>query len=115
LTFSSGGLWQVDGDGLESAAAKAEQDRATAGLGDRSAEVVAFVGTHADGVSAGKVEAQFGEDARRYLARLAKSGRIRRVAYGVYAPVSQVSQCPTLDEELGQRDTWDTHLGDNKP
>jgi hypothetical protein len=108
------GAWRLDGTSLDQAARAVERTRATDGVGDRSAEIVAFVADLADGVRAGEVEEALSlPDARRYLARLTRSGRITRVRRGLYAlpesvsPQSQVSQ-PA--EDSGQRDTGDSPM-----
>lgn len=119
LTFDgTTGLWALDGGDLAAASKNARHRRATAGVGDRSAEIIAFVGEHPNGVRANEVEAELGEDARRYLARLAESGRLVRVERGVYAlpsGLSQVSQCPNGTSAMGQRDSGDSPLGGPEP
>jgi predicted ATP-dependent serine protease len=85
VTFTDGGRWMLDGRTLADAAAVAAQRRATAGVGDRSVEILHFVGEHKGGVRAGEVELKLGKDARRYLSRLADSGRLSRLSRGLYA------------------------------
>jgi hypothetical protein len=55
----------------------------------RATDLVAFVTEHPQGVTASQVEARFGPDTRRMLARLAKDGRLSRANRGVYVPMSQ--------------------------
>jgi len=77
--------WTLDGQELADAARKAAEVRATAGLGDRSSEIVAHVNAHPDGVRAVDVERDLEiPDARRYLARLADAGRIEKAGRGLY-------------------------------
>ena len=77
--------WTLDGHELADAARKAAEVRATAGLGDRSSEIVAHVNAHPDGVRAVDVERDLEiPDARRYLARLADAGRIEKAGRGLY-------------------------------
>ena len=84
--------WTLDGHELADAARRAAEARATAGLGDRSAEIVAHVSTHPDGVRAADVERALEiPDARRYLARLADAGRIEKMGRGLYR-----SSVPTI-------------------
>jgi len=79
--------WTLDGQELAEAARHAAEARATAGLGDRSAEIVAHVNAHPEGVRAADVENALDlGDARRYLARLADSGRIDKAGRGLYMP-----------------------------
>ncbi|MQA78095.1 MAG: AAA family ATPase [Streptosporangiales bacterium] len=107
VTFDDA-VWTLDGEDLDAAARRAREARVTAGLGDRSAEVVAFVGKNPDGVRARDVEAALGDDARRYLARLVDAGRLRRASRGLYTPVPTVPLSQVDGERLGQRDGWDT-------
>jgi RecA-family ATPase len=85
LRFDEGSVWRLDGDDLGAAAKAAAQYRATAGLGDRSAEILAFVATCAAGATAAEVEAALEmDDARRYLARLVAAQKLVRLKRGVY-------------------------------
>lgn len=78
-------MWTLDGHELADAARKAAEVRATAGLGDRSSEIVAYVNAHPEGARAADVEKALElPDARRYLARLAESGRITKTGRGLY-------------------------------
>jgi hypothetical protein len=121
VTFGNGASWTLDGDDLVEAAQHAAQLRATAGLGDRSADIIAYVGEHPEGVRAAEVSEVLGLDARRYMARLVEAGRLLRPSRGLYTPVPSVpsSQTPSLTGHndtstsagMGQRDTWDTPRG----
>ena len=51
LTLTDVGRWKIDGDDLAEAAKNAVEVRATAGLGERSAAVVAYVAEHPEGVT----------------------------------------------------------------
>jgi hypothetical protein len=119
VTFTDTGAWTLDGRILAEAAAAASQRRAMAGIGDRSAEILAFVSDHPGGVRAGEVEKALGPDARRYLARLTDSGRLVRPSRGLYLlPHTPVPSVPTSQEPLdgmGQRDSGDSSLGHLKP
>ena len=118
VRFERGSTWQLDGHDLDDAARTARTRAATARLGDRAADIIAFVAEHPEGVKAPDVEAELGiNDARRYLARLADADRIVRLTRGLYGPtptrvpsvpLSQQETAETLD--LGQRDAWDTPL-----
>jgi hypothetical protein len=105
LRFEAGAAWVLDGANLDEAAAKAAQERATVGLGDRSAEVIALVAEHPDGIRAADIEKALGDDGRRYAARLAEHGRIVRIRRGVYGPV----RTPVPTVPMSQPDTlaWD--------
>ena len=81
------GRWSLDGKDLDAAAEAARERRATAGLGDRSAEIVSYVMSQAVSVGAGDVGAALGmeaDDAGRYLRRLADAGRLHRHSRGLY-------------------------------
>ena len=106
---SDSGRWSIDGDALADAARKAAEAKVSDGLGDRSAEIIAYVNAQAEPVSAKQVEGALGiTDARRYLARLAEARRLSKPERGRYAPcvpLSQVSQCPNGDTETPAE--WD--------
>ena len=91
LQFADGCNWNLDGADLAEAAARARETRVSAGLGDRSAEIIAFVAANPPHVRAGEVEEKFGPDARRYLKRLADTGRLRRLSRGIYTAVPSES------------------------
>ena len=84
LTFTPDAAWQLAGQTLAEAAAAAAKVRATAGVADRTAEIVDFVAQHKDGVRAGQVELKLGKDARRTLSRLADAGKLTRAKRGLY-------------------------------
>jgi hypothetical protein len=116
VRFERGSTWQLDGRDLDDAARTARTRAATAGLGDRSSDIIAYLAQHPEGANASAVEDDLGiKDARRYLARLVEAGRAVRLARGLYAPPTTavlsvpMSQTETADTlNLGQRDGWDT-------
>jgi hypothetical protein len=115
LTFTDGGVWALDGADLEAAAAKAQQGRVTSGLGDRSAEVAAFVLARPQGVRATDVATALGLEGNivnTYLARLAKAGRIVRASRGLYTPpVTSVISVTSYEDdplESNSRNTYNT-------
>jgi hypothetical protein len=93
------GNWLLMGGSLEDAASVAATIRATANLGDRSAEILRFVNKHPQGVRAGDVAKALGDiDAQKagtYLGRLHNSGKVRRGERGLYAPVESVESVET--------------------
>lgn len=98
------GSWTLDGRSLDEAAKVAAQAKVTAGLGDRSAEILAFVARADEPVAAADVEAALNmSDARRYLARLVEAGRLHRAARGRYTLRTPFPSVP-----LSQTDTPET-------
>lgn len=116
VIFTAESAWTLDGDSLSAAAGVASQRRAAAGVGDRSAEILAFVGEYPDGVRASEVERSLGSDARRYLARLVDSGRLIRLSRGLYralqTPVPTVPMSQEPLNGMGHWDSGDTPTGD---
>ncbi len=83
----AGGAWALDGNSLMEAAQKAATATATAGLGDSSAAVVALVNSRPAGVRAAEVALAVGltaANAKDYLARLERAGRIAKSGRGLY-------------------------------
>jgi hypothetical protein len=105
LTVADGCAWNLDGADLEEASFRARQTRLSGGVSDRSAEIIAFVAANPPHVRAGEVEDKFGPDARRYLKRLADSGRLRRLSRGLYASVPTVPSSHSQVSEGEQRDS----------
>lgn len=62
----------------------AERARRARPLGPRSVAIVTYVRQRPEGVTAGEVESQFGENARANLSRLATAGLLSRVHRGRY-------------------------------
>lgn len=94
LEFREGSCWRLAADSLAGAATLATAMRATAGLGDRSADVVGFVLAHPGGVTPTDVAAALALEPRAvrvYLGRLVEAGRIARPARGLYTPVASVT------------------------
>lgn len=86
----SSGAWRLAGATLDDAAGEAATRRATESISDRSADVLAQVNGHPDGVSPSMVAAKLGLDGKTvgtYLGRLADAGRVRKVGRGKYFPV----------------------------
>jgi hypothetical protein len=109
VTLVGGIAWQLDGTDLADSARRASEVRAVAGLGEQSAQVLAYVNAHPEAVSPKDVsDALAFPDARRYLARLADAGRIEKPARGLYAPFRPVSQLSQVSQPSVRCDTWDT-------
>lgn len=91
ISLSDSGQWTLKGDDLAAAAAEAVTKRATADLGDRSAEIIAFIAERGAAVTPTDVTNELNiKDARRYLARLADSGRLVKLSRGLYGSVPSV-------------------------
>lgn len=103
VTYTDGCRWELGAGTLTEAAQIAAQRRSTAGLGDRSAEMVAIVARHPKGVKAAEVADELGMDAKHagtYLARLAHDQRINRSGRGVYTPKMCVESVETESATL---------------
>lgn len=110
---SEDGHWSLAGKSLSEAAQAALNLKATTGLGDRAADVVAYVNDHPEGVRARDVAEAVSiheKDAGTYLLRAERSGRILRVARGLYGPtpVGNVGSVGTADHEAGGSYSSDT-------
>jgi AAA domain len=112
LTVADGFAWDLDGADLEEAAARAREARLTDGVSDRSAEIIAFVAANPPSVRAGEVEDKFGPDGRRYLKRLADSGRLRKLSRGIYTSVPSV---PASHSQVSEGEQWDTGTPPSQP
>lgn len=110
-----GVAWMLDGFDLEAAARQASAVRAAANLGDRSADVLAFVVAHPDGVTPSQVEKALDlADARTYLKRLADGNRINKAARGLYVPLSHLSRVSQATDQRDTCDGSDTLYGDHE-
>jgi hypothetical protein len=108
LELKEGVAWCLVGADLKDAASKAATVRASAGLGDRSIDVLVYVQKHPHGVSPKQVvDALEITDARKYLERLAKAGRICNPKRALYTPVTTVPLSQT-NGSMGHRDGSDT-------
>ena len=105
LQFVDGCAWDLDGAGLDEASSRARQARLVGGVGDRSAEIIAFVAANPPSVTADQVEDKFGEGARQNLSRLARSKRLLRLSRGRYTSVTSVTSSQSQVSEPGQRGT----------
>ena len=108
LTLDDCGRWTLVGSTLAEAAEAAGNSQQTAGLGDRMAELVAYVNGQRGGVRADEVAAALHlskDDAGRYLRRAFDSGRVERPKPGLYTPVRSVR---SVRFEFDGPDTSDT-------
>ena len=102
-------LWTSDA--AEDRARAAQTSAQTDGLGDRMAELVAYVNHHPEGVRTDEVQAALHltrDDAGRYLRRACDAGRIERPKRGLYAPVRSVRSVRNLFAVPDETDTPDT-------
>lgn len=109
VTFD-GTRWTLDGGTPHDASNIAREKKATAGLGDRMAEVVQFVGKRAK-TTAGDVADVLGiekNQARSYLSRAHESGRIGKDGRGVYVGVASVASVAFTGDDT-QDATHATH------
>jgi hypothetical protein len=93
VRFLDGAAWTLDGHDLAVAARRAREARVTAGLGDRSTDVVELVGEHSEGLTPAQVATALGmtpKAAQVYLSRALAAGRVSRPKRGLYTPVGSV-------------------------
>jgi hypothetical protein len=108
LTLVPGTWWRLDGADLEQAAAAARTLQASAGLGDKAAGIIAYIGQHPDGVRADDIAVEFDmttNAARVYLGRLHEAKRIQRQHRGIYTPVASVASVAFEPATPPQRNT----------
>lgn len=99
VVVQPGGTWTLDGDSLDAAAKNAEERAESAGLGDRSLDVLHFVRQHPGGVQAKQVATKFGPDAHQYLKRLTDAGRLTKPKRGLYLVPTPVSEPSEVSED----------------
>lgn len=99
------GNWILTGGSLDAAAEAARERPRTEGLGDKSAEIVAWIYDNGSG-NTNKIADELDLDpdvVRKTLARAEKAGRIVRLSRGIYgriAPAKAPTLDPTEQEEL---------------
>ncbi|TDC98506.1 hypothetical protein E1292_35300 [Nonomuraea deserti] len=116
VTMKEGRFWTIDGKDLSEAAEKARQREQAARLSKTSSTILDYVSEHPEGVQAKDVAERFGKDARKYLERQYKAGRLLRPERGLYLvpPVSKVSEpskpqvsdpadCDTVQNDVHER------------
>ena len=116
MRLEDDGRWQLDGDSLADAARNAQTSRQTAGLGDRSADIVRKLDEYPEGISPRDLAIAMGMDAdqtRVYLQRLNAANRVQKLARGKYAPlyippVSSVSSVTETDSDERNKATEET-------
>lgn len=102
VTLHQAGSWTLDGATLAEAAGNAVTVRATAGVGDRLAEVIAYVLARPQGARRGDVATNLGMDPDKagvYLARAADAGRLARASRGLYTPATSVTSVISPGQE----------------
>lgn len=107
------GIWSLDGNSLADASRVAAQRFASAGVGDRSVEIIAYLSEQGSPVTPKQVEQALDmPDARRYLARLADAERILKAGRGQYScvPTVPMSQSEELLDPEWDKETLGTHL-----
>jgi len=109
MTFDNG-KWTLDGADLQDAAQAVQVRKATTGVGDAMTEVIELVSKHPEGIKPKDVATLLhweDDKARNYLRRAYESGRIQRLARGIYTPVPSVPSVPFTDElgEIGTQST----------
>jgi hypothetical protein len=93
LTQTETGAWELDGHSLDEASRAAQSAKASNGVGDRMAEVIAKVSEHPEGLKPHALATLLGMDdksAQVYLSRAYESGRLDKPTRGLYTPVGSV-------------------------
>jgi hypothetical protein len=99
VSLSDKGRWTLLGHSLQAAAAAAATVKATAGLANRSTEIVNYVVQAGKPVTPTAVADALGiPEARRYLFRLADEGRLHKHARGLYTCVPTVPMSHSTDD-----------------
>ncbi|GAA4515248.1 AAA family ATPase [Brevibacterium yomogidense] len=96
------GKWTLTGADLTQAAQAYGQQQEQKGLGDDSAEVLAFAAERPEGVRAADVATRMGWEqnkARTYLSRLNDSGKLSKSGRGLYTCVATVATVASEDSE----------------
>ncbi|MBN9103274.1 MAG: AAA family ATPase [Pseudonocardia sp.] len=107
------GFWKLTGGSIEEARKAASTERVTAGVSDRSADIIRLV-AESDGIGPTEIGQKLGIETKAagtYLSRLETAGRIKKVKRGVYRSVeAQIHTLHTLhtptwtDDEDGSDD-----------
>lgn len=93
------GNWILAGGSLDAAAEAARERPRTEGLGDNSAEIVAWLYANGSGTTS-KIADELGLDpdvVRKTLTRAEKAGRIVRLSRGIYGPIPSNTSAATID------------------
>ncbi|WP_426311711.1 AAA family ATPase [Cellulosimicrobium sp. E-16] len=109
---SDDGHWMLAGKSLGEAAQAALGLKVSAGLGDRSAEIVAFVAEHPEGVRAVDVANHVGvteKDAGTYLIRAQRAGRITRMSRGLYGPTTPVGSVGSVGSHVDSHTSYGSY------
>lgn len=118
LTLDRSGRWELNGADLEQAAQAAATTTTTAGVGDRMAELIAYVNQHPEGSRRAEVAAALhidDETVGKYLRRAAEAGRIANPSRGLYTPVPTVPSVLFPPAERDTQPTKDTPLSQEDP
>lgn len=92
LVFQDSGLWELDGQSLSDASKAALVAKASAGVGDRMAEVIEVVSRYPEGIKSKDIRVLLPNVSNldEYLRRAFDAGRIEKLTRGLYAPVRNV-------------------------
>jgi hypothetical protein len=91
LTLSEAGAWELEGKSLADASQAAQTVRVTAGLGEKSIEIITKINEFPEGIAPKDLKLLLPQIAPgtidAYLKRAFDGGRIERTARGLYAPI----------------------------
>jgi hypothetical protein len=105
LTLTDNGRWELDGDSLAQASESAKLAKATAGLGDKSTDVINKIADFPAGISPAELKVLLPDinpsTIDVYLKRAFESGRIAKSSRGKYTPVRTVSSESSVELSYG--------------
>lgn len=111
LILTDSGAWELDGTDLTEASQAAQAARATEGVGDRMAEVIATVTRFPEGIKPRDLKTLMPDVSGldEYLRRAVDAQRIVKLARGLYAPVRSVRSVSFGEDALANSQTHSSH------
>jgi len=115
LNLSETGVWELEGKSLEDASAAASTAKVTAGLGDKSSEIIEKIAEYPEGISPKDLKVLLPHLAPgtidAYLKRAFDAGRIDKNARGKYTPIRTARSASFESPDSYTSDTSYSPLG----